>query len=285
MANFTANDVKSLRQRTGVGMMDCKDALEKSNGDLERAVEILREKGVAKAAKKASREAKQGIVAAKVKGEKGVLLEVNSETDFVARNENFRSFVDEIAETILANSPKDVSELLECKVENKNLTVNEYVREKVSVLGENIKINRFVTMNGVLSTYVHMTNDNGAMVSFETDLKEESDFLEYGKNVAMHVVARCPDYLDSDDVPSEILEKEKDILKKQLADSKKPDNIIQKIVEGKMKKFYNDCCLLNQEYIKDDSLTVLKYTEEVAKKLGKKIKILNFARMKLGEGE
>lgn len=284
MANFTAKDVQSLRQKTGVGIMDCKEALEKAEGNIERAIEILREKGIAKAAKKADRVAAQGIVMAKIIDKKGVLVEVNSETDFVARNEGFQSFVDEIAETILENSPKNMDELNACKVKGKDLTVVEAVHEEVLVLGENIKVRRFNLMDGVLASYVHGTGNIGVMVKFETDLAEKSEFAEYGKNIAMHIAAAYSRYLDSSQVPDDVLEKERHILKQQLADSKKPENIIQKIVEGKLNKFYEEFCLLNQKYVKDGDLTISEYTEKTAKELGGKIKILDFIRMERGEG-
>lgn len=284
MGSFSAKDIQALRQRTGVGMLDCKDALEKANGDIDKAIDILREKGIAKAAKKADRIAAEGIVLAKIENEKGVLLEINSETDFVARNEKFQNLAKEIAETILENSPKNLDELKSCKVKNKNLTTVEAIQEAILVLGENIKIRRFVLMSGVLSSYIHSNNNIGVMVKFETDLAQKDGFAEYGKNVAMHIAASYSKYLDSNSVPAEVLEKEKHILEQQSADSKKPANIIQKIVEGKLSKFYEECCLLNQKYIKDDKLTISKYSDETAKKLGGNIKIVDFVRMEKGEG-
>lgn len=284
MANFSAKDVKLLREKTGVGMLDCKEALDQSNGNIERAIEILREKGIVKAAKKADRVAAEGIVLAKTKENKGVLLEVNSETDFVARNDGFKTFVNSVAETILDNSPKDMESLNNCKISGGSSTVAETVQEEILVLGENIKIRRFVLMEGVLASYIHGTGNIGVMVKFETDLAQKSEFLEYGKNIAMHIAAAYSKYLDSSKVPADILEKEKHILKQQLADSKKPDNIIQKIIEGKIKKFYEEFCLLDQKYVKDDELTIQKYTEKTAKELGGSIKIIDFVRMERGEG-
>lgn len=284
MAGFTAKDVQLLRQKTGVGMMDCKKALVESDGDIERAIEILREKGIAKAAKKADRIAAEGVVFAKVEGNKGVLVEVNSETDFVARNEGFKNFVCNVAETILKDSPKNLDELNSCKLNGKDMTVEKAVQEEIMVIGENIKIRRFIVMEGTLASYVHGVGNIGVMVKFETDLGLKPEFAEYGKNIAMHIAAAYSKYLDSSKVPEEVLEKERHILKQQMADSKKPENIIQKIVEGKMNKFYEDVCLLNQKYVKDNELTISQYTEKTAKDLGGNIKIVDFVRMERGEG-
>lgn len=284
MASFSTKDIKSLRQKTGVGILDCKDALEKANGDIDKAIDILREKGIAKAAKKADRVAAEGIVLAKIEGEKGVLLEINSETDFVAKNEKFQNLANEIAETILENSPNNLDELGSCKIKDKNLTVTEAIQEGVLVLGENIKVRRFALMNGVLSSYIHANGNIGVMVKFETDLAQKDGFSEYARNVAMHIAAAYSKYLDSNSVPSDVLEKEKQILEKQMADSNKPANIVQKIVEGKLNKFYEEFCLLNQKYVKNDELTILKYSNETAKELNGSIKIVDFIRMEKGEG-
>ena len=284
MANFTVKDVQLLRKKTGVGMMDCKEALVQAEGDIDRAIDVLREKGIAKAAKKADRIAAQGLIFAKIEGELGVLVEVNSETDFVARNEKFKKFVCDISKTILENRPKNCDDLQKCKMIGEKITVNEAIKEEVLVLGENIKIRRFVLMNGHLATYVHGVGKIGVMVNFETDLAGHDGFIEYGKNVAMHIAAAYSKYLDASKIPSDVLEKEKHILKQQMIDSKKPENIVQKIVEGKMKKFYEEVCLLNQKYVKDSDVTILQYTENTAKQLGGQIKIVDFARMECGEG-
>ena len=284
MAEFTAKDVQSLRQRTGVGMMDCKNALSEANGDMEKAIEILREKGIAKAAKKAGRIAAEGLVVSKVEGDSGVVVEVNSETDFVAKNKDFVEFVDAVAQTILENDPKDLEELKSLKISGGDLTVEKALQEKVLSIGENIKIRRFAKMSGVLSSYVHGGGTIGVMVKFETDLGGRPEFGEYAKNVAMQIAAVSPQYLNSDQIPSEILDKERNILKKQIVDSGKPDNIAAKIVEGRIKKFYKEVCLLDQQYVKDNNLTISQYTENIAKQLGGKINIVEFIRMEKGEG-
>ncbi len=284
MAEFTAKDVQSLRQRTGVGMMDCKNALSEANGDMEKAIEILREKGIAKAAKKAGRIAAEGLVVSKVCGDCGVVVEVNSETDFVAKNKDFSSFVDAIAETILKNDPKNLEELKSLKISGGDLTVEKALQEKVLSIGENIQIRRFAKMNGVLSSYVHGGGTIGVMVKFETDLGDRDEFKEYAKNIAMQIAAVSPQYLNSSQIPSEILDKEKSILKKQILDSGKPDNIAAKIVEGRIKKFYKEVCLVDQQYVKDNNLTISQYTDNIASELGGKINIVEFIRMEKGEG-
>ena len=284
MAEFTAKDVQSLRQRTGVGMMDCKNALSEANGDMEKAIEILREKGIAKAAKKAGRIAAEGLVVSKVCGDCGVVVEVNSETDFVAKNKDFSSFVDAIAETILKNGPKNLEELKSLKISGGDLTVEKALQEKVLSIGENIQIRRFAKMNGVLSSYVHGGGTIGVMVKFETDLGDRDEFKEYAKNIAMQIAAVSPQYLNSSQIPSEVLDKEKNILKKQIVDSGKPDNIAAKIVEGRIKKFYKEVCLVDQQYVKDNNLTISQYTDNIASELGGKISIVEFIRMEKGEG-
>lgn len=284
MAEFTAKDVQLLRQRTGVGMMDCKNALSEANGDMEKAIEILREKGIAKAAKKAGRVAAEGLVVAKVKNGVGVVVEVNSETDFVAKNGDFVSFVNAVADTILEKNPKDLEELKALEISNGNLTIEKALQEKVLSIGENIQIRRFVRMEGSLSTYVHGGGTIGVMIKFNTDLDGKPEFDEYAKNIAMQVAAVSPQYLNAEQVPAEVLEKEKEILKQQVINSGKPDNVAARIVEGKINKFYKEICLLDQQYVKDNKLTITQYTNEVAKNLGGNIEIVEFVRIEKGEG-
>ncbi len=284
MAEFTAKDVQLLRQRTGVGMMDCKNALSEANGDMEKAIEILREKGIAKAAKKAGRVAAEGLVVAKVQNGVGVVVEVNSETDFVAKNSDFVSFVNAVADTILEKNPKDLEELKALEISNGNLTVEKALQEKVLSIGENIQIRRFVRMEGSLSTYVHGGGTIGVMIKFNTNLDGKPEFDEYAKNIAMQVAAVSPQYLNAEQVPAEVLEKEKEILKQQVINSGKPDNVAARIVEGKINKFYKEVCLLDQQYVKDNKLTITQYTNEVAKNLGGNIEIVEFVRIEKGEG-
>ena len=284
MAEFTAKDVQLLRQRTGVGMMDCKNALSEANGDMEKAIEILREKGIAKAAKKAGRVAAEGLVVAKVKDDVGVVVEVNSETDFVAKNSDFVDFVNAVADTILEKNPKNLEELKSLEISNGDLTVEKALQEKILSIGENIQIRRFVRMEGSLSTYVHGGGTIGVMIKFNTDLGGKPEFNEYAKNVAMQVAAVSPQYLNADQVPAEVLDKEKEILKQQVINSGKPDNIAARIVEGKINKFYKEVCLLDQQYVKDSNLTISQYTNDVAKSLGGNIEIVEFVRIEKGEG-
>lgn len=284
MAEFTAKDVQLLRQRTGVGMMDCKNALSEANGDMEKAIEILREKGIAKAAKKAGRVAAEGLVAAKVKNGVGVVVEVNSETDFVSKNSDFVSFVNAVADTILEKNPKNLEELKALEISNGDLTVEKALQEKVLSIGENIQIRRFVRMEGSLSTYVHGGGTIGVMIKFNTDLDGKPEFDEYAKNIAMQVAAVSPQYLNTEQVPAEVLEKEKEILKQQVINSGKPDNVAARIVEGKINKFYKEVCLLDQQYVKDNKLTITQYTDQVANSLGGNIKIVEFVRIEKGEG-
>jgi elongation factor Ts len=281
---ITAKDVQSLRERTGVGMMDCKKALEAAGGDVDKAIEILREKGLAAAAKKAGRIASEGIVYAYVDEARkaGVVLEVNSETDFVAKNDSFRDFVTEVAQVIVDKAPADVDALLALSVGGK--TVQEKVQEKVLTIGENIKIRRFERLEGDLATYIHGGGRIGVIVKFDTDCTAKPEFAEYGKDIAMQVAAMNPKYLDRAAVPAEALDEEKKVLKAQVVAEGKPENIAEKIVMGRLGKFYKENCLLEQEFIKDGELDVAKYTAETAKKLGGKIAVSKFVRYEKGEG-
>jgi len=284
--NFTAKDVQSLRERTGCGMMDCKKALTEANGDMDKAIELLREKGLAAAAKKAGRIAAEGLVVSVVDSEKkvGVVLEVNAETDFVAKNADFVNFVNSIAATIIAENPADVDALAECKCVGTENTVAEVLREKILTIGENMKIRRFERFEGDLISYVHGDGRIGVMVKFDTDIADKAEFAACGKDVAMQIAAANPQYLDRDSVPAETVAKEKEILTAQAMNEGKPANIAEKMVMGRINKFYKEVCLLDQEFIKDNDLTVAKYVANVAKELGGKIEVKAFARFEKGEG-
>jgi elongation factor Ts len=283
---FTAKDVQNLRQSTGCGMMDCKKALESSDGDMEKAVEFLREKGLAAAAKKAGRIAAEGIVFAYVNENTkvGVAVEVNSETDFVAKNEEFVTFVKTVAETIQEQNPASVEALLEMKPNGCDMTTSELLREKILTIGENIKIRRFSRMEGDLITYVHGGGRIGVMVKFDTDVASKTGFNEYAKDIAMQIAAANPQYLDIASVPSEAVEEEKKILKAQAINEGKTENIAEKMVGGRISKYYKDFCLVEQEFVKDTEITIAKYTEQKAKELGGSIKIVEFVRFEKGEG-
>lgn len=281
---FTAKDVQALREKTGCGMMDCKKALQSSDGDMDKAMEFLREKGIAAVAKKAGRIAAEGVVYAEVSGNVGVVIEVNAETDFVAKNEQFQSFVKTCADTIIKNNPADVDALLAMKASDSEMTVAELLREKVLTIGENIKIRRFVRLEGSLVTYIHGEGRIGVLVKFDTDVASKPGFEDFGRDIAMQIAAINPPYLDRQSVPADVLEEEKKILTAQAVNEGKPQNIAEKIVIGRLNKFYKEMCLVEQDFVKDSELTVAKYADKVAKELGGSIKITQFVRFEKGEG-
>ena len=285
---FTAQDVKNLREQTGCGMMDCKKALTEAGGDFEKAVEYLREKGLAAAQKKAGRIAAEGMVYATVEGNVGVVLEVNAETDCVAKNELFQTFVKDVAAVVIEQNPADVDALLACKMGDD--TVEAALKDKILVLGEHIKIRRFVRYEGVCSAYIHAGGTHAVLVNFDTTAEVAANpaFAAYGHDVAMQIAAANPGYLCESEVPAEVLEKEKEILLGQIANdpknANKPDAIKEKMGLGRIGKFYKENCLVDQEFVKDPELTVSKYTDKVAKALGGDIKIVKFVRYEKGEG-
>lgn len=287
---FTAKDVQTLREKTGVGMMDCKKALVESDGDMDKAIDILREKGLASAAKKASRVAAEGTVAAYNDGKAGALVEINCETDFVAKGEPFISLANKVAKTIVTEKPADVDALLKVKAADSDKTVEDEVQDVFLALRENMKIRRFELVDGHVATYIHAGGTVGVMVSFDTDdataAKPEFDVM--GKDVAMQVAAMSPSYLDEASVPAEVLEKEKAILIAQMKEDPKmagkPEQVLAKIVEGKIGKYYKENCLLDQAFVKDGDISVSKYVANVAKELGADIKVTGFVRFAKGEG-
>lgn len=287
---FTAKDVQSLREKTGVGMMECKKALSASDGDMDKAIEILREKGLAAAAKKSGRIAAEGVVTAIVDEatKVGVVIEVNSETDFVAKNEKFMEFVESCAKTVAANKPADVDALLKLPAVGLNMTIEEELRDKILTIGENMKIRRFTYAEGTICTYVHGGGRIGVMVSFNTDLGDKAEFQDYAKDVAMQIAAINPLYLDETAVPAEVIQKEKEILTVQIENDEKlknkPAQIIAKMVEGRVGKYYKENCLVDQQFVKNSDVTVAQYTAETAKNLGGSIQITGFVRYEKGEG-
>ncbi|MDR1002541.1 MAG: translation elongation factor Ts [Oscillospiraceae bacterium] len=287
---FTAKDVAALREKTGCGMMDCKKALVETDGDMDKAIDFLREKGLAASQKKASRIAAEGTVFAYTEGGVSVVIEVNAETDFVAKNADFMAFVETCAKTAIANTPADVEALLECKAAGSEDTVAALLQEKVLTIGENIKIRRFVILEGAVASYIHAGGKIGVLVQFDTtdEIAATEDFAEMGKNIAMQIAAVRPLYIADADVPAEVVEKESAIAAEQLRNdpknANKPANIIEKIVAGKIGKYYEEVCLLNQEYVKDGDMKVAKYIESVAKKLGGEISVKTFVRYEKGEG-
>ena len=286
MASFTAKDVKALREQTGCGMMDCKKALVEADGDMEKAVDFLREQGLAKQAKKASRVAAEGMAFAMTTEDhkKGVVIEVNAETDFVAKNADFQAFVNTCAQTVIDNNPADVEALLACNASGTDKTVAELLQEKVLVIGQNIQIRRFKLMEGACVAYVHAGGVIGVLVNFKTDLADKPEFVTYGKDVAMQIAALNTPYLKESDVPAEVLEHEKEIMKAEVVNSGKPEAIADKIVMGKIGKFYKENCLLDQAFVKENKISVQQYTNNTAKELGGSIEITEFVRFEKGEG-
>lgn len=279
---FTAKDVKELREMTGCGMMDCKKALTETDGDKEKAVEILREKGLATAAKKAGRIAAEGIVKDYVANNVGVILEVNAETDFVAKNDQFLDFVNTVAKAVADANPADVEALK--AVEVNGTTVGDMLTEKIATIGENMNIRRFARYEGNVATYIHAGGKIGVLVKFDTDVADKDGFKEFAKDIAMQIAAVNPAYVRPSEVPADVVEKEKEILTAQAINEGKPANIAEKMVAGRIHKFYKEICLVEQPFIKDGDLSVAKYVEEKAKELGGKIEIVSFARFEKGEG-
>ena len=289
---FTAADVKALREKTGVGMMDCKKALTEADGDMDRAIDVLREKGLAASAKKAGRIAAEGIVLAYTDEAKkvSVLVEVNSETDFVAKNEKFVNYVTAVAKTIADTNPADVDELLTKPLAGDTRTVQENLQDMVLSIGENMKIRRFERVEGITTSYIHGGGSVGVLVMFDTDDKTAATdaFKVMGKDVAMQIAAMSPAYLDEASVPADVLAHEKEITKAQLAEDPKmagkPEQVLAKIVDGKIGKYFKENCLLDQDFVKDGDMNVAKYVASVAKELGADIKVTGFIRYAKGEG-
>lgn len=287
MATITAKDVAALRAKTGIGMMECKKALVEADGDAEKAITILREKGELKAqSKMATRIAADGIVDILKDGNKTAIIEVNTETDFVAKNETFKAFVKNLLKCIIDTNPASVEALLESDYEG--TTVDAKLKELIFQIGEKITIRRFAVAEGTTSTYIHGAGSIGVVVCFDTDLADNDGFAEVAKNVALQIGAYSTPYLDRESVPASVIENEKNILMAQIANdpanSKKPPVIIEKMVLGRIGKFYENNCLIDMAYVKDDSMTVGKYIETSAKELGGSIKVTGFYRYEKGEG-
>ena len=283
---FTAKDVKALREKTGCGMMDCKKALTQADGDMDKAIDFLREQGLAKQAKKASRIAAEGVAYATTSDDNsvGVVIEVNAETDFVAKNDSFMEFVKACAATVIEQNPADVEALLALQATGSDKTVAELLQEKVLTIGENIQIRRFERMEGACVAYVHAGGKIGVLVNFNTDLTAKPEFVAYGKDVAMQIAALNTPYLTRDDVPAEVIDHEKEVMRQQVINEGKPEAIADKIVMGKINKYYKENCLVDQEFVKDNKLTVAQYTKNTAKELGGNIDIVKFVRFEKGEG-
>ena len=292
MANITAKQVSELRAKTGCGMMDCKKALVEANGDFDEAIKILRERGLSVAAKKADRIAAEGIVDILVTedGRTAVMAEINTESDFVAKNEQFREFVSDVLKTILETRPASVEELLESSFTGTDKKVQEVLTEQIFKIGEKISIRRFVVVEGVLSTYIHGKGTTGVIVKFDADEAAACNpgFPEVAKNVALQVAAMNCIYVNRAAVPDSVIEEEKEILRTQIANdpksANKPAEIIDKMVNGRVNKYYETNCLEDQIDVKDDSVTVGKYLDNAGKEFGGSIKLNQFYRYEKGEG-
>ena len=288
MGKVSVAEIKDLMKSTGVGMMDCKKALEENDGDMDKAIEFLREKGLATQAKKSGRAAAEGVVTAVVNGEVGVLLEVNTETDFAANTDDIRNFVANVANTIIEKNPADVEALKNMPISGGNGTVGEALTELAGMkIRENIVIRRFVRLEGKLASYIHNNGSIGVMVKMDTELSADQ-VAAIGKDVAMQSAALNAPYVRREDVPAEVIENEKKIMLAQMAEdpkmASKPEQVRVKIVEGKVGKYYSENCLLEQAFVKDDKLTVQGYVDAEAKKLGGSIKVVDVVRYERGEG-
>lgn len=288
MAAITAAMVKELREATGAGMMECKKALTEADGDFDAAVDVLRTRGLAAAAKKAGRATNEGRVNALVEGKKGAVVQVNCETDFVALTDKFGGYVDTFTKAVIENDPADPAALLESEYEGEK--VQDALTEAIHVIGENMQVSNFkrleVAGTGALVPYIHMGGKIGVLVSFSFNNEataSDEKFLAMGKDVAMQIAATNPVALDEESVPEEVREHEMSIYKAQAAESGKPENIQEKIATGRMKKFYKESCLVDQDFVKDPDQTVSSYIASVAKELGDEIKVVDFARIALGD--
>ncbi|MBQ9139250.1 MAG: elongation factor Ts [Ruminococcus sp.] len=288
MGKVSVAGIKELMTATGVGMMDCKKALEANDGDMDKAIEFLREKGLATQAKKSGRAAAEGIVTAVVNGNVGVLLEVNTETDFAANTDDIKSFVAGVANTIIEKNPADVEALKAEVISGGTTTIGDVLTELAGMkIRENIVIRRFVRMEGKLASYIHNGGSIGVLVKMDTEL-DADQVAVIGKDVAMQSAALNAPYLKREDVPAEVIEKEREIMMAQMAEdpkmANKPEQVRAKIVDGKVGKYYSENCLLEQAFVKDDKLSVQAYVEAEAKKLGGAIVVTDVVRYERGEG-
>lgn len=287
---ITAQDVKQLKELTNCGMMDCKRALEETNGDVDAAIKYLREKGLAKVAKKSGRIAAEGLVFAKVDEAKkvGVVVEINVETDFAAKTDRFIEFVELVAQAILDNDVADVDALKEVVPAGENEKIGDILNERIATIGENIQIRRFVRMTGDLYSYIHNGGGSiiGSMIKLESADGSSDAVKAVAKDLLLQITASAPQYVSQADVPADVIAAEKEVqlnlVKKENAESAKPkpENVLEKIVEGRMRKFAEEICLLDQPFVKDPSLTVAKYIAAA----GNDIKVVTFARFEKGEG-
>ena len=291
MATINAKDVAALRAKTGIGMMECKKALVEAEGDMEKAMKVLRERGLAVAAKKEGRIAAEGVVDILKEGNVSAMIEVNAETDFVAKNDTFKEFVKGLLRTIIATKCESPEALLAANFDGTELTVDAKLKEMIFTIGEKITIRRFVIREGITSTYIHGAGVAGVIVRFTADeaVANNDEFAAVAKNIALQIAAGSPPtYVCQAEVPANVIEEEKNIqvaaLKNDPKNANKPDAILEKIVIGKMGKFYESVCLLDQSFFKEDDMTVGKYLETEGKRLGGEIKVVDFVLYEKGEG-
>ena len=287
MANFGPKDIKKLREMTDAGMMDCKQALTATDGDMEAAIEWLRKKGLGAAAKKADKVAAEGSIAMRIEDHKGIMIEINSQTDFVAKNDKFQSFAKEVVDHAFENGLTTAEEILESEFNGENFS--EYLALQISTIGENLVIRRVAVIEGndnvAINGYVHANGRVGVLVAAECeDANACGAVKEALKNVAMHAAAMNPRYLNEEAVPSEVIEKEKEIAREQLIKEGKPENILEKILPGKIKRFLQDNTLENQKFVMDDKISVGEYISKVAKEAGSNARLVDYIRFELGEG-
>lgn len=287
MAQITAKMVADLRAKTGAGMMDCKKALNETDGNLDDAVDFLRKKGLSAAAKKADRVAAEGMVVAAGNGQCGAIAEVNAETDFVAKNEGFQKFAQGVAEAVVASVAADVDALKDVTFPGGSRTVAEELTHQIATIGENMNIRRFVrfaTEQGYVASYIHAGGKIGVLVQLDTPMGDNDQVQALARQLAMHVAAANPQYLQREDVPEDVVSKEKEIMKVKAIESGKPENIVDKIIVGQINKYFGEVCLVEQAYVIDPDLKVGKVIEKLAKELGTEISLAGFARFQLGEG-
>ena len=287
MATITAKMVGDLRAKTGAGMMDCKKALTEAEGDMEQAIDLLRKKGLSAAAKKSGRVAAEGMIAATGDGKRGALVEVNSETDFVAKNDAFQAFANGVAEVTLSENPADVDTLKGLAFPGSQRSVGEELTHQIATIGENMNIRRFARLesaSGVTASYVHGGGKIGVLVQLDAEKGDDPQVAETARMLAMHVAAANPQYLCRADVPADVVEREKDIMRVKAIESGKPENIVEKIIEGQINKFFGEICLIEQVYVIDTDKKVGKVVEALAKELGGQVTLTAYSRFQLGEG-
>ena len=282
---ITAQMVKELRETTGAGMMDCKKALQEAEGNMERAIDILREKGLSKAAKKSDRIAAEGLVAIEINADNtvGAIVEINSETDFVAKNEDFKTFVKDVAEIALATEKEDVAGLL--TESHKEGALSEVLNNRIATIGEKLDIRRFakISTNGQVAGYIHGGGKIGVLVELETEARD-AEVLAMGRDIAMQVAAMNPKYVSKDDVDPEYIAHETEILTQQALNEGKPANIVEKMIKGRLEKQLKEVCLVEQTFVKNPDLTIKQLVADVAKKVGSEIKVARVVRFEVGEG-